>query len=206
MFKSYLEKNFEVIIKADNSRYANNFVIRLVNLGPIALFKTFKLTTSSGKHLEDISHTHLVSLMYKLTISAKDSNDLSIGFDWDRGRRKDELSNNKNLKGKNHLRIMFKDVFGFAEHQEKATNGLGYKMTLTRDKDETVIDKAADIADARKKNWSYSLVRTSLHTIHFTQQSILSKKILTKTPTELRYIERSVFVKEVENPNQLNLN
>ena len=31
------------------------------------------------------------------------------------------------------------------------------------------------------------------------QQSILSKQILSKTPTELRYVERSVFTKEVKN-------
>ena len=44
---------------------------------------------------------------------------------------------------------MLKDVFGFAEHQEKATYGLGYKLTLTRNKDVAVIDKAGGIADAR---------------------------------------------------------
>ena len=33
---------------------------------------------------------------------------------------------------------MLKDVFGFAEGQEKATYGLGYKLTLTRIKDEAV--------------------------------------------------------------------
>ena len=31
--------------------------------------------------------------------------------------------NNKIIKGKYHVRIMLKDVFGFAEHQEKATYG-----------------------------------------------------------------------------------
>ena len=60
---SYLELNFEVIQKADDSRYGNGNDIRFVNLGPIALFSVFKLTTSTGKHLEDISHAHLVSLM-----------------------------------------------------------------------------------------------------------------------------------------------
>ena len=50
--------------QADNSRYVNGNDIRLVNLGPIALFKNFKLTTSSGKHLEDISHADKVALMY----------------------------------------------------------------------------------------------------------------------------------------------
>ena len=91
LLNSYLDLNFEVIKKNDFSRYANCNDIRLANLGPVALFSNFKLTTSSGKHLEGISHAHLVSLMYKLITSSKDSNDLSIGFDNNRNRRKDEL-------------------------------------------------------------------------------------------------------------------
>ena len=85
--------------------------------------------------------------MYKLITSAKDSDDLSIGFDRDPGRRRDELALNKNVKREYHLRIMLKGVFGFAE-QEKTTHGFGYKLTLTRNKD-GVIDKAAGIDDAR---------------------------------------------------------
>ena len=149
LLNSYLDLNFEVIKRVDNSRYGNGNDIRLVNLGPVALFSNLKLTTSSGKHLEDNSHTHLVSLMYKLITSSRDSNDLSIGFDNSRNRRRDELAPNKNIKGKYHVNIMLKDVFGFAEHQEKATYGLGYKLTLTRNKDDAVIDKAGGIADAR---------------------------------------------------------
>ena len=85
------------------------------------------MTTSSGKHLENIDHAHIVSLMYKLLTSSRDIDDLSICFDRNRDRRKRELSNNKSVKGKYHIRIYLKDVFGFAEHQEKATYGLGYK-------------------------------------------------------------------------------
>ena len=48
-----------------------------------------------------------------------------------RDRRKRELK----IKGKNHLRIYLKDKFGFAGHQEKATFGLGYTLTLTRNRD-----------------------------------------------------------------------
>ena len=44
---------------------------------------------------------------------------------------------------------MLKDVFGVADCEEKATYGLGYKQTLTRNKDEAVIDKANGFADAR---------------------------------------------------------
>ena len=47
---------------------------------------------------------------------------------------------------------MLKDVFGFAEHQEKATYGLGYKLTLTSNKDDAVLDRTAAIADARVKH------------------------------------------------------
>ena len=125
LLNSYLDLNFEVIKKVDDSRYGNGNDIRLVNLAPIALFTNFKLTTSSGKHLEDISHAHLVFLMYKLITSRKGSDSLSIGFDRNRTRRKDEITTNKNVKGKFHLSIMMKDVFGFVEHQEKATYGLG---------------------------------------------------------------------------------
>ena len=149
LLNSYLDLKFEVLKRADNSRYATGNDIRLVNLGPMALFSNFKLTTSSGKHLEDISHAHLVSLMYKLITSSKDSNGLSIGFDHSRNRRKEESTNNKNVRGKYHLKILLKDVFSFAEHQEKATDGLGYKLILTRNEDDAVIDNANGIADAR---------------------------------------------------------
>ena len=60
LFNSYLNLNFEVIKRADNSRYANGNDIRLINLAPIALFSNFKLTTNSAKHLEDISHSQIV--------------------------------------------------------------------------------------------------------------------------------------------------
>ena len=203
LLNSYLDLNFEVIKKADNSRYANGNDIRLVNLGTIALFSNFKLTTSSGKHLEDISHAHLVSLMYKLISSSKDSNDLSIGFNNSGNRRRDELALNKNIKGKYHLKVMLKDVFGFAEHQEKATYGLGYKLTLTGNKDEAVIDKANGMAEAR-----FRIDHIHWYVPHYTpsvqQQSTLSKQILSKTPTELRYVERSVFMKQVNNQNVWN--
>ena len=95
---SYLDINFEVVKRADNSRYANGNDKRLVNLGSIALLGNFKLTAGSGKHLEDISISHIVSLMYKLITSSKDSNDLSVGFHRSRNKRKDELALNKNIK------------------------------------------------------------------------------------------------------------
>ena len=83
MLKSYLDLNFGKINKADNSRYANGNEVRLANMGPVAMFSNFKLTTCSRKHLEDISRAHLGSRMYKPITSGKGGDDLSIGFDRD---------------------------------------------------------------------------------------------------------------------------
>ena len=185
MLNSHLELKFEVIKKADKSRYANGDDIRLVNLGIIDSFSNFKLTTSSGNYLEDITKSHIVSLVYKLTTSAKLSDDLFIGFDRSRDRRKQEVTNSKNIKGTYHVRFMLKDVFGFAEHHKKPTYRLGYKLTQTKNKDDAVLQKAVALADARNKidhiHWYVPHYTPSIQ-----QQSILSNQILSKTPTELR--------------------
>ena len=60
LLSSYLELNFDVLHAATNNRYVDGKDIRLVNLGPIALFSNYKLTTSSGKHLEKIDRAHIV--------------------------------------------------------------------------------------------------------------------------------------------------
>ena len=200
---SYLDLNFDVVHAATNNRYADGNDIRLVNLGPVALFSNYKLSTSSGNHLEDVSHAHIVSLMYKLITTAKDMNDLSIGFDRDRTRRRKELTNNENIKGKYHVRIYLKDVFGFVEHQQKATYGLGYKLTLTRNTDIAVLNK--DNATILGK---VKIIAIEWYASHYTasmsQQAVLSNQIVNKIPTELQYIERSVFMKEVNTQNLWN--
>ena len=138
--------------------------------------------------------------MYKLISSAKDTDDLSIGFDRSFDRRRDDITINKDVKGKYHVGIMLEEVFGFAEHREKACYGLCYKITMTRNKDEAVMDKAAGIADAKIKtehiHWYIVLYTTSIQ-----QQFTLSKRFLSRTPTELRCIELSVFMEEVNNQN-----
>ena len=60
LLNSYLELNFYVLHAATGNRYVDGDDIRIVNLGPIALFSNQKLTNSSGKHLEGINHTHIV--------------------------------------------------------------------------------------------------------------------------------------------------
>ena len=73
-----------------------------MNEGPIALFSNFKLQSSSGKHIEEINHAHIVYFFYKLITSGRNTDDLSIGFDRDRGRIQRELTNHKIIKGKYH--------------------------------------------------------------------------------------------------------
>ena len=200
LLNSYLEINFVVLHAATNNRYVNGNNIKLVNLGPIALFSNYKLTTSLGKHLENNDHAHIISLMYKLLTSSKGSDDLSIGFVRDRNRRQRVLTNYKTQKGKYHVRIYLKDVFGFAEYQEKAIYGLGYKLTLTRNTDNAVLIKDNAITNGKIKinamEWFVPHYTPSMQ-----QQSILSKQIINKTPTQIQYPEGSVFMKQVNTRN-----
>ena len=196
LLNSYLELNFDVLQAATDNRYVDANDIRLVNLGPIAFFCNYKLTTSSSKHLEEISHAHIVRLMYKLLISSKGSDDLSIGFDRICGRRKNELSNIKSIKGKYHIRIFPKDIFGFAEHQEKGTYGLGYKVTLTRNTDNAVLNKDNAVGKGRVK-----IISLDWYVPHYSpnieEYNKLKNQIKKNSPTLLHYPERSVFMKEV---------
>ena len=138
--------------------------------------------------------------MYKLLTSSKDSDDSSIGFDRNRGRRKNELTNIKNIKGKYHIRIYLKDIFGFAEHQEKGTYGLGYKLTLTRKTDNAVLNKDNAVANGRVKinslDWYVPHYSTNLE-----EYTKLMTQFIKNAPTLLHYPERSNFMREVNTQN-----
>ena len=138
--------------------------------------------------------------MYKLLTSSRDNDDLSIGFDRDRNRRKRELTNNNNIKGEYHMRFYLKDIFGFAEHLEKATYGLGYKLTLTRASDKAVLNKTNATNNGKIKINSIEWY-VPHYTASLKEQGILMKQITDKIPTELRYVERSVFMKELNTQN-----
>ena len=185
---------------ANNNKYVDNDSIWVISLAAIASFSNFKLTTSSGKHPENIDHAHIISLMYKLLTSSEGSDDLSIGFDRDRNRRKQKLTNDKNMKGKYHMRICLKDIFGLAEHQEKATYGLGYKLTLTRASDNAVLSKTNATAIGKIKINSIDWY-VPHYTASVKEQNKLMEQIEDKIPTEFRYVERSVFMKEVNTQN-----
>ena len=87
LINSYLDIKFEVIKKAESSSHSIGNDKKLTDFGPIALFSIYKLTNSSGKHLEEISNTYKVSLTWKFLTSAKNTDDLSIVI-----QRRDKVS------------------------------------------------------------------------------------------------------------------
>ena len=91
---------------------------------------------------------------------------------------------------------MFKCVFGFAEHQEKGTCGLGYKLTLTGNSDYAILNKGNAINNAKIKinsnDWYVPHYTPSL-----SQRIKLMNQIVKKLATEFHYPEESVFMKEV---------
>ena len=95
--------------------------------------------------------------MLELITSSKIFEDLFIGFDRDRGRRQRKLTNNKKIIRKYHLRIYLRDVFGFAEHQEIATFEFGYKLTLTKNSDNAVLNKDNGTSKGKNKINSFEL-------------------------------------------------
>ena len=75
---SYLDLDFSVTHRAGaHDRYFDNDHIRLVNLGPIALFNKYTLARSSGKEIEEIDNAHVIFLMHKLISSSRDGDNLS---------------------------------------------------------------------------------------------------------------------------------
>ena len=134
--------------------------------------------------------------MINLLTTAKNTDDLYFGFDRDGRRRQRELTKNKNQNEKNHVRIYLKYSFSFAENQEKGTFVLGYKRTLTRNSDNAVINKDNAVNNAKIKIIAFEWY-VPQYTPSVPQHTILMKQITNKTPTELQYEERSVFMKEV---------
>ena len=126
MKDSYLELDFNVTHRAGaHARHLDGDHIRLVNLGPIALFKKYRLKSSSGKEIEEINKAHVICLRHKLMSSSRVSDDLSIGFHRSYGVREKEMFINKQTKGNCHVRIYLKVIFGLAENRHNCTYCLG---------------------------------------------------------------------------------
>ena len=197
---SYLELNFEVVHADDSTVFAVGGDIRVVNSGSLALFSEFKLSTSSGKSLESNDHPKFVSLLYKLKNSTSGEKDLSIGFGRGRGRRREELTNRAvdplptNIRGYFNLRKCLKNVFGFSEHQENATYGLGHKLTLKKNTDNVAIIRSAATADA-KLFVKYINQFVPRYVPNTTQERILAEQIVCRAPIQLTTLKNLFFKK-----------
>ena len=146
--------------------------------------------------MEDISHTHIVSLTYKLKTSAKDTNGLFIDFDRDRLRKQRELTKNKIVKRKYHVIFILRDIFSCVEQQQKETFGLGYKLTVTRKTDNSVLikDRATNIGKIKINIIEWYV---PYYTLSISNQGIVSKQILSEVATAFQYVERNVSIKKV---------
>ena len=93
-----------------------------------------------------------------------------------------------------------KDIFGFAQHQQKCSYCLGYKLTLTRNTDNAVLNKgnATNFGKIKISSFDWYVPH---YTPSSTEQNILMNLIIKKMAIELRYPEKSVFVKEVNTQN-----
>ena len=192
MKDSYLEIDFSVTFSAGaHSRYVDDDHIRLVFLGPIALFNKNRLASSSGKETEEIENAHVFCLMHKLISISRDSDNLSIGFHRCNATRERELTNNKTTKGIYLVRFYLKDVFGFAEHHDNCTYGLGYKLTLQRIGDNHVLSHPPQANDAANVALAERVLidDISWYDPHYSpiisNQKLMLSIIASKTPTEL---------------------
>ena len=104
----------------------------------VPLFSSFKLTNRIVKPLEGISHAQVVCLVFELGTSFRSFDDFSLGFDRNHKKRRKDSKLNKVIKGELYVTFLLRDIFGFAQWMEKATDGLGYVLTLTRNQDNAV--------------------------------------------------------------------
>ena len=110
------------------------------------------------------------------------------------------MTNNKNQKGKFHVRIYLKDIFVFNEQQKRGTFAFGCNFTLTRNTVNSVLNKANATIVLK-----FKIDALEWYVPHYTpsipQQAMLTKLILSRKPTEIQYVEKSSFVKEANTQN-----
>ena len=117
------------------------------------------------------------------------------------------MTNNKTTKGNFHVRIYLNDIFGFAEHQDNCIYGLDYKLTLQRNSDNDVVSHPAGASDAANVALAGRVIvdDLSLYLPHYTSntsnQKLLLGHIVSRAATELSYIERSSYMKDVTTKN-----
>ena len=204
----YVDLDFIVTHRAGaHAQYADDDHIRLANLLLIALFIEYRLKNSSGKEIEEIDKAHVICLMHKLISSSRNTDDLSNSFRRSIEARERELTNIKRTKGNYYVRIYLKGVFGFSEHQDNCTYGLGYTLTLQRNSDNHVLSHPAQAIDADYLVLARRIYINdiSLYIPHYTpnisNQKLMLGHIVSRSATELSYIKSASYMKDVTTEN-----
>ena len=105
----YPELDFNVTHRGGaHALYVDGNHLKLVNVGPVALFINYRLTSSGRKEIEEIDKAHFMCLLYKLVSSSRKRDDLSIGFHRSIEAREKKLTDNKTTKVIYHARIYLK--------------------------------------------------------------------------------------------------
>ena len=165
------------------------------------------MESSSETEIEIIDNAHVICLMNKIISSCRESDELSIGFHSSIDAREKELTKNKTIKGKYHVIIFSKDVFGFAEYQDNCTHGLGSKLTLQRNSDNHVLSHPAQANSAANLALAGTVIvdDISVYVPHYTpsisNQILMLGHIVSKAATELSYIKKSSLMKDVTTEN-----
>ena len=100
-----------------------------------------------------------------------------------------------------------KGIFGFVEHQDSCIYGLGYKIVLHRKSKNHVLGHPAQAIDAATVALAGRVIldNISWYVPHYTpsisNQKLMLRHIVSKTPTELSYIKRSSYMKDVTTEN-----
>ena len=201
---SYLEIEFVVSDDAGGV-FANDAIIRLVNYGMMALFRSVKLETSGGRTIEYIDHCHPNLLMYKLLTSTDD--EYKSGFVKNQGNRDSQLKGDHIAAQRGHMYMMIKmsDLFGFVNDLEKIIYGLGFKLILKRNNDRALFRVNANPGavgndgniDIRDISWCVPSIDPSND-----NRIIVQKGLNKKNNVDFSYYERKTFYKNV--PNAIN--
>ena len=141
------------LIKDDDTLYADNDVISLVNNGMMYLFKNIKYqlsgqdiesllnpgqaTTMLGllKYPDDFSKSQGLNQLWYKDTTVDASLDNNTGF----SIRQGYIINKPNPRGTFSFRVPLKHIFGFCEDYNKILYGMKQTLTLTRNNDNDAI-------------------------------------------------------------------
>ena len=129
--------------------------------------------------MEKVDNLHIISLLYKLLSKFSWYKWINVWiWNFQKTRRRLELTNHKTEKGLFHVRIKLTDIFGFAD-QNKVTHGLGYSLTMKRNSDNNVIvrDRGTDNAKINIKDITWFVPH---YTPNIENQTLVMEQLLIK--------------------------